>query len=36
MTPAFGLGEAKALYPHFARCSNSVSHCPNHVERSTF
>ena len=27
MTPAFGLVEAKALYPCFVRCSNSVSHC---------
>ena len=25
MTPAFGLVETKALYPYFARCSNSVS-----------
>ena len=26
MTPAFGLVEAKALHPFFARCSNSVSY----------
>ena len=26
MAPAFGLVEAKALYPYFIRCSNSVSH----------
>ncbi|KAF9787520.1 cytochrome P450 [Thelephora terrestris] len=25
MTPAFGLGEAKALYPCFDRCSNSLA-----------
>ena len=30
MTPAFGLVEAKALYPYFVRCSNSVSHQPTH------
>ena len=30
MTPAFGLVEAKALFPCFARCSNSVSHVPAH------
>ena len=29
-TPAFGLVEAKALYPYFARCSNSVSNRPIH------
>ena len=28
MTPAFGLVEAKELYPYFVRCSNSVSHLP--------
>ena len=26
LTLAFGLVEAKALYPYFARCSNLVSH----------
>lgn len=26
MTPAFGLVEAKGLYPYFSRCSNSVGH----------
>jgi len=26
MAPAFGLVEAKGLFPYFARCSNSVSH----------
>lgn len=26
MTPAFGPVEAKALYPYFTQCSNSVSH----------
>ena len=31
MTPAFGLVEAKALYPYFSRCSNSVSCCPNYA-----
>ena len=31
MTPAFGLVEAKALYPYFVRCSNSVSHFPIHT-----
>jgi cytochrome P450 len=30
MTPAFGLVESKALYPYFARCSNSVSNRPTH------
>lgn len=30
MTPAFGLVEAKALYPYFIRCSNSVSHFSIH------
>jgi cytochrome P450 len=28
MAPAFGLVEAKALYPHFTRCFDSVSHHP--------
>ena len=28
MAPAFGLVEAKALYPYFFRSSNSVSHSP--------
>jgi hypothetical protein len=28
MNPAFGLVEAKALYPYFAGCSNFVSHRP--------
>jgi cytochrome P450 len=28
MTPAFGLVEAKALYPYLSRCSDSVSHFP--------
>ena len=32
MAPAFGLVEAKALYPYFAQCSNSVSNSPNHTE----
>lgn len=27
MVPAFGLVEAKGLYPCFVRCSNSVSQC---------
>ena len=31
MTPAFGLVEAKALYPYFVRCSNSVSDHPTRV-----
>jgi cytochrome P450 len=31
MTPAFGLVEAKALYPYFIRCSNSVSCFPIHT-----
>ena len=31
MVPAFGLVEAKGLYPCFSRCSNSVSHCPAHT-----
>lgn len=31
MTPAFGLVEAKELYPYFVRCSNSVSHLPTHA-----
>lgn len=30
LTPAFGLVEAKGLYPCFARCSNSVSRYPPH------
>lgn len=32
MTPAFGLVESKALYPNFARCSNSVSRYPLAVD----
>ena len=28
MSPAFGLVEVKALYPHFTRCANSVSGYP--------
>ena len=32
MTPAFGLLEAKALFPYFTQCSNSVSQCANHLE----
>ena len=31
MTPAFGLVEAKGLFPCFARCSHSVGHCYTHV-----
>jgi len=27
MAPAFGLVEAKGLFPYFVQCSNSVSHC---------
>ena len=33
MTPAFGLVEAKALYPCFAQCSNSVGGCSNYAWR---
>ena len=28
MSPAFGPVEAKALYPYFTRCADSVSCCP--------
>jgi hypothetical protein len=31
MTPAFGLVEAKALYPYLSRCSDFVSHYPIHA-----
>jgi len=31
MAPAFGLVEAKGLFPYFARCSNSVSHCSSYT-----
>ena len=31
MAPAFGLVEARALYPCFARCSNSVGYLPIHT-----
>ena len=27
MAPAFGLVEAKGLFPYFVQCSNSVSRC---------
>ena len=36
VAPAFGLAEAKALYPHFARCSIAVSHCPKPLLTSNF
>lgn len=31
MTPAFGLVEAKGLFPCFTRCSNLVGHCFTHA-----
>ena len=31
MAPAFGLVEAKGLFPCFSQCSNSVSHCSSYT-----
>jgi len=31
MAPAFGLVEAKGLFPCFAQCSNSVGHCSSYT-----
>jgi len=31
MAPAFGLAEAKGLFPYFVRCFDSVSHNSIHT-----